>query len=156
METYEAYTDGSYQDSIKAGGWASIILKDNKIFKKLYQGLKYTTNNRCELIGVIETLQYFENPVNIIIYSDSQYVVNSINGGYVFKWIKESDISKKNFDLWFKLVDLLDYHNVTMKWVKGHESNKYNNLADLYCTHSATCLNIPEDENYKLSIQKIR
>ena len=57
MESYEAYTDGSYQDSIKAGGWASIILKDNKIFKKLYQGLKYTTNNRCELIGVIETLQ---------------------------------------------------------------------------------------------------
>ena len=156
MESYEAYTDGSYQDSIKAGGWASIILKDGKIFKKLYQGLKYTTNNRCELIGVIETLQYFKNPVNITIYSDSQYVVNSVNGGYAFKWIKESDISKKNFDLWFKLVDLLDYHNVTMKWVKGHESNKYNNLADLYCTHSAICLNIPEDENYKLSIQKIR
>ena len=81
MESYEAYTDGSYQDSIKAGGWASIILKDDKIFKKLYQGLKYTTNNRCELIGVIETLQYFKNPVNITIYSDSQYVVNSINGG---------------------------------------------------------------------------
>ena len=152
METYEAYTDGSYQDSIKAGGWAAIILKEGKIIKKLYQGWKYTTNNRCEIRAVIETLKYFKDSVDITIYSDSQYVVSSINSKSCFKWIEESDLSKKNLDLWLELVNLLSYHNVTMVWVKGHENNSFNNMADLYCTHSATCLNIPEDEICKSSI----
>ena len=108
-------------------------------FKETTEEPQKETFVNTEIASVKKALEY---KINLI-----QDTVNSI---------KESDISKKNFDLWFKLVDLLDYHNVTMKWVKGHESNKYNNLADLYCTHSATCLNIPEDENYKLSIQKIR
>lgn len=79
MNQYKAYTDGSYQSSIDAGGYASIIYdKSGKLVTELYQGFKHTTNNRMELMAVLETLKYFKQPVNITIVSDSMYVVNSI------------------------------------------------------------------------------
>jgi ribonuclease HI len=82
MQKYKAYTDGSYQDSIKAGGYASIIFneKGDKI-KELYQGFKDTTNNRMEALAVLATLEYFKEPVEITIVSDSMYVVNTISQG---------------------------------------------------------------------------
>lgn len=86
MKKYKAYTDGSYQESIKAGGYASIIFneKGDKI-KELYQGFKHTSNNRMEALGVLETLKYFKEPVDITIVSDSMYVVNTIKEGWVRK-----------------------------------------------------------------------
>ena len=143
---YEAYCDGSYQSSINSGGWSSIILNNNKIIKKLYQGYHNTTNNRMELMGVLETLNYFKTPIKIKIYCDSQYVINSIKEGYVYTWFKNKDYSKKNLDLWFKIIDLLNFHDVTFEWVKGHQYNEMNNLADKLAVHAAQCLNLPEDE----------
>lgn len=146
MQRYICYTDGSYQSSFNAGGWSSIILDENEnIVAKLYQGFTHTTNNRMELMAVIETLNYFKDPTELIIISDSQYVVNSIITGSCNKWIEENDLSKKNLDLWFKLVDLLQKHNVTMKWVKGHDGNKWNEEADKWCTFAAQCYNLPRD-----------
>lgn len=98
-----------------------------------------------ELLAVIETLKYFPNPIELTIVSDSQYVVNSINGGYYKKWIKEQDLSKKNLDLWFQLVDLLNYHTVTFQWVKGHNNHSMNEYADRLACHAATCMNLPQD-----------
>lgn len=98
-----------------------------------------------ELLAVIETLKYFPNPTELTIVSDSQYVVNSINGGYYKKWIKEQDLSKKNLDLWFQLVDLLNYHTVTFQWVKGHNNHSMNEYADRLACHAATCMNLPQD-----------
>lgn len=143
---YIAYCDGSYQSSINAGGWSSVIIKDNKIIKTLYQGYQNTTNNRMEIRGVLETLKYFKTPISIKIYSDSQYVINSIVNKHVYKWFEEKDYSKKNLDLWFELIDLLDFHNVTFQWVKGHNENEMNDLADKLAVHAAQCLNIPKDE----------
>ena len=143
---YIAYCDGSYQASINAGGWSSIILKDDIIIKKLYQGYKDTTNNRMEIMAVLETLKYFKTPTKITIYSDSQYVVNSIVEKHVYKWFESKDYSKKNLDLWFELIDLLSFHDVTFIWVKGHNDNKFNNIADMYAVHAAQCLNLPKDE----------
>ena len=143
---YIAYCDGSFQSSIDCGGWSSVIIKDNKIIKKLYQGYRHTTNNRMEIMGVLETLRYFKTPVSIKIYSDSQYVVNSIVNKYVYNWFEAKDFTKKNLDLWFELIDLLEFHNVTLEWVKGHDGNEFNNLADKLAVHAAQCLNIPEDE----------
>ena len=100
-ESYVAYCDGSFQPKINTGGWASIILKDGKVIKKLYSGLINTTNNRMELKAVIETLKYFKDPINITIYSDSQYVVNSVVMGWVYAWFEQQDYDKKNMDLWF-------------------------------------------------------
>lgn len=79
---YTIYTDGSYQESIKAGGYSAIIIDEGNIIKKLYQGYKNTTNNRMELMGVLAALQYFKEPEELEIYSDSQYVVNSINNNH--------------------------------------------------------------------------
>ena len=131
MTEYIAYCDGSFQSSIESGGWASVILKDGKIIKKLYQGYKHTTNNRMEIRGVLETLKFFKTPVKIKIYSDSQYVINSIVNRYVYKW--------------FELIDQLEFHDVSFEWVKGHETNEMNNLVDKLAVHAAQCLNLPED-----------
>lgn len=144
-KTYVAYCDGSYQPKIKTGGWSSIILENDKIVKKLYYGMKNTTNNRMELLAVINTLKIFKEKVKITIYSDSQYVVNSIMKGWVKSWFENKDYDKKNIDLWFELVDLLNFHDVTLVWVKGHDENIMNNYADMLAQHAAKCLNLPED-----------
>ena len=82
MSKYICYTDGSYQASLQSGGWSSIILDESEnIIAKLYQGYTHTTNNRMELMAVIETLKYFKERTELIIVSDSQYVVNSIITG---------------------------------------------------------------------------
>lgn len=94
-----AYTDGSCIEGGARGGYSSVIYYNDKIVAQLYQGYLNTTNNRMELRGVIETLRYFKDPIKITIVSDSQYVVNSINGKHCYKWIKDNDLSKKNLDL---------------------------------------------------------
>ena len=80
---YTIYTDGAYSSSTNSGGAAAIIIENDTIVKKLYQGYKNTTNNRCELRGVLMALEYFKTPETIEIYSDSSYVVNSINQKHV-------------------------------------------------------------------------
>lgn len=143
---YKAYTDGSYQDSIGAGGCASVILDETgKVIKIICQGFKETTNNRMELRGVINTLKYFEDKADIEIISDSQYVISSITGGHAKRWIEEKDFTKKNLDLWFELLDLVEFHNVSFTWVKGHSGDKYNELADTLAVISAQCLNIQKE-----------
>ena len=100
-----------------------------------------------EIRGVLETLKFFKKPVKIKIYSDSQYVINSIVNKHVYKWFEGKDFSKKNLDLWFELIDLLAIHDVTFECGKGHETNEMNNSADKLAVHAAQCLNLPEDGN---------
>ena len=139
------YTDGSCIDNGARGGYAAVFCYDGRCVYKIYQGYLNTTNNRMELKAVIEALKCFKNPTELTIVSDSQYVVNSITGEHCYKWIKENDLSKKNLDLWFELVDLLKYHTVTFQWVKGHSNHSMNEFADKLCTHAATCMNLQED-----------
>lgn len=143
---YTIYTDGAYSSSRNTGGYSAIIVHEGNVVKKLYQGYKNTTNNRMELLGVLAALKYFDTPETLEIYSDSQYVVNSINQKWLFKWIEEQDLTKKNLDLWFEIADLLKFHNVVMHWVKGHADDYYNNLADIYAVHAGQCLNLPIDK----------
>lgn len=143
---YKIYTDGAYSSSSNSGGTAAIIIENDTIVKKLYQGYKNTTNNRCELRAVLMALEYFDTPETIEIYSDSSYVVNSINQKHVWRWFENQDYSKKNLDLWFKIIELLDFHNVVFHWVKGHDETELNNIADMYAVHASQCLNLPVDE----------
>lgn len=147
---YVIYCDGSYQSSINSGGWCAVITKNGQIIKKLYQGYTDTTNNRMELMGVLEALRYFKTPTSIKIVSDSQYVVNSIINKHVYKWFEEKDYSKKNLDLWFAIIDLLAFHNVSFEWTKGHDINELNNLADKLAVHAAQCLNLKKDDSTNL------
>lgn len=143
---YTIYTDGAYSSSSDCGGTSAIIVHEGNIVNKLYQGYKHTTNNRCELRAVLMALEYFNTPETIEIYSDSSYVVNSINQKHVWRWFENQDYSKKNLDLWFKIIELLDFHNVVFHWVKGHDETELNNIADMYAVHASQCLNLPVDE----------
>lgn len=99
-----------------------------------------------ELSGVLEGLKWFKEPANIIIYSDSQYIVNSINNGSARKWFQEQDYSKKNLDIWIEILDLIDWHeNVEFRWIKGHAGNTNNELVDMLATHACNCLNLKQD-----------
>lgn len=143
MKPYVAYTDGSYQSSIGAGGYSSIIITPDGKVKKYYQGYLNTTNNRMELMGVITALK--ETPCDCVldIYSDSQYVINNVK--YAKGWFEEEEYDKKNLDLWFQLVDLLEDREVYFHWVKGHNDDEYNEMADMLAVHAAQCLNLPQD-----------
>lgn len=79
------YTDGSYKPTTNQGGYGVVITENNSIQKILYYGYKNTTNNRMELLAVLTALQYFDKPTEFEIYSDSSYIVSSINNGYLFK-----------------------------------------------------------------------
>lgn len=127
MAKLECYTDGAYSSSRDQGGVGIVFVKDNEIIYKYSKCIQKTTNNRCELIAVIKTLQALSKWVDeLIIYSDSQYVINSINLG----WQR-----KKNKDLW----SIFDYFyeqakkysdNIKFVWTKGHADNMFNNMAD--------------------------
>lgn len=77
------YTDGSYKPTTDQGGYASVITKNDQVIKILYEGYIHTTNNRAELMGVLYALEYFKEPKNLEIYSDSSYIVSSINNNHV-------------------------------------------------------------------------
>lgn len=139
------FTDGSYKPTLNQGGYASIITENNNIIKVLNYGYKNTTNNRMELLGVLSALMYFTVPTKMEIYSDSSYIVNSINNGYVYQWIFEDDSTKKNMDLWIQIVKQLELHDVKFFWVKGHNNHEFNELADCYANISSIVLN-PETD----------
>ena len=116
------------------GGWASVLLyKQHK--KELYRNDKETTNNRMELTAVIEALKALKRPCNVTLYSDSKYVIDSINKDWVYKWkannwIKSDRKPALNTDLWKELLTLLEVHRVKFVWVKGHNGNEYNERCD--------------------------
>ena len=139
------FTDGACSENPGPGGWAAVFNSESKC-RTISGNEELTTNNRMELRGVLMALEHFDSPETIEIYSDSSYVVNSINQKHVWRWFENQDYSKKNLDLWFKIIELLDFHNVVFHWVKGHNESELNNIADMYAVHASQCLNLPIDE----------
>lgn len=130
----EIYTDGACSGNPGAGGWASVLLYEQHK-KELYGNDKETTNNRMELTAVIEALKALKRPCNVTLYSDSKYVIDSINKDWVYKWeannwIKSDRKPALNTDLWKELLTLLEVHRVKFVWVKGHNGNEYNERCD--------------------------
>ena len=134
MEKVVIYTDGACSGNPGPGGWGSILMyKDNK--KEISGGNKNTTNNIMELTAVIEGLKMLKYPCEVDLYSDSAYVVNGFEKGWIYNWIKNdwktSDKKPvKNKELWQKLYDLTKIHKVNFIKVKGHSDNEYNNRCD--------------------------
>lgn len=130
----EIYTDGACSGNPGVGGWASVLLYEQHK-KELYGNNKETTNNRMELTAVIEALKALKRPCNVTLYSDSKYVIDSINKDWVYKWeannwIKSDRKPALNTDLWKELLALLKVHRVKFVWVKGHNGNEYNERCD--------------------------
>lgn len=134
LKEVEIYTDGACSGNPGAGGFG-VILKYKGNIKELSGGEANTTNNRMELMGVITGLSALKEPCKVMLYSDSKYIVDAINQGWAKKWrannwIKPDRKPALNSDLWEKLLDLLEKHDVTFNWVKGHAGHPENERCD--------------------------
>ena len=134
MKNIILYTDGACSGNPGPGGWAA-ILEYNGTEKMISGGEESTTNNRMELTAVIQALLALKEPCVVELYSDSKYVIDALEKGWLYGWQKKGWVKsdKKpalNVDLWEQLLPLIDRHQVHYHWVKGHASNAKNNRCD--------------------------
>lgn len=134
MKTVTIYTDGACSGNPGPGGWGA-ILRYKETEKELSGGAAETTNNRMELTAVLTALRLLKEPCIVELYSDSKYVVDAIDKGWLYGWQKKDWIKadKKpvlNVDLWQQLLPELKRHDVRLHWVKGHAENEKNNRCD--------------------------
>lgn len=144
------YTDGSSRGNPGPGGYG-VILMAGSLRKELSAGYRLTTNNRMELLAVIKGLEALKKPGTYVhIYSDSQYVVNAIEKGWLQNWIRTGfSGGKKNKDLWLQYSRMAAMHRVKFFWVRGHSTNPFNNRCDELATAAADGRNLLADEGYE-------
>ncbi len=140
MKQVTIYTDGACTGNPGPGGWGA-ILEYNGTFKELSGGEPATTNNRMELTAAIMALSALKSPCAVTLYSDSQYLVNAIEKGWLDNWQaknwKRSGKDIPNVDLWKQLVALMRTHSVKYVWVKGHAGHEFNERCDKLATAMA-------------------
>lgn len=134
MKKVEIYTDGACSGNPGPGGWGAVLIYNGRE-KSFSSGDGNTTNNRMELTAVIEALKKLKEPCEVTLTTDSKYVCDAINKGWLYSWKNNNwkKADKKpalNVDLWEQLLPLLETHSVTFEWVKGHEGHKYNEQCD--------------------------
>ncbi|MBR3163348.1 MAG: ribonuclease HI [Clostridia bacterium] len=134
MEKVVIYTDGACSGNPGPGGWGTVLMyKDEK--KEISGGSIDTTNNIMELTAVVEGLKMLKYPCEVELYSDSAYIVNAFNQGWIYNWKKKNwktadGKEVKNKEIWQELYELTNIHKVTFNKVKGHSDNEYNNRCD--------------------------
>ena len=137
----EIFTDGSSKGNPGPGGYGIVMRYGDKT-KEYSEGFRRTTNNRMELLAVIRALDKLKRyDIPVIVYSDSKYVIDSIEKGWVFNWVKTGFRGKKNEDLWRRYLDLHSKFDIEYSWVKGHAGHPENERCDVLAT-SATYNNI--------------
>jgi ribonuclease HI len=138
MNPIVIYTDGSSRGNPGPGGFGTILLYGPHR-KEMSKGFRKTTNNRMELLAVIEGLKALtRNDLPVHIYSDSQYVINAIQKGWLRKWLQTGfKGGKKNADLWRLYHEVSSPYQIQFFWVKGHANNPFNNRCDLLATSAA-------------------
>jgi len=134
LKKVEVYTDGACSGNPGKGGWGAVLVY-NGAEKELSGGEKETTNNRMELTAVIKALEALKEPCEVTLTTDSKYVCDAINQGWLNSWVKNNwrKADKKpvlNVDLWQKLIPQLNIHRVEFCWVKGHNGHPYNERCD--------------------------
>ena len=138
MKNVEIYTDGACRGNPGVGGWGA-VLKYGSIEREISGGEASTTNNRMELTAVISALSLLKEPCHVTLTSDSKYVIDAIQKGWLDSWQKKGwrkadGKAVLNVDLWEKLVALLSTHRVDFVWVHGHTGHKYNERCDELAT----------------------
>ena len=134
MKTVEMFTDGACSGNPGPGGWGT-ILRFGSAEKELSGGEPMTTNNRMELTAVIRGLEALKEPCRVTVTTDSRYVVDGIEKGWAKSWrargwVKSDKKPALNPELWGRLLDLLDQHEVTFRWIKGHAGHPENERCD--------------------------
>ena len=134
MKQVIMYTDGACRGNPGPGGWG-VLLKFNGTQKEIFGGSLSTTNNKMELKAAIEGLRLLTEPCSINLYTDSKYVMDGItqwiNNWKKNNWKTSTKKDVKNKELWQELDDLMDHHEVTLHWVKGHSGDEGNEMADM-------------------------
>jgi ribonuclease HI len=126
----EIYTDGAASGNPGPGGYG-VILRSGNHYKELSAGFRMTTNNRMELLATIVGLTALKTPnQEVTIFSDSKYVIDSVEKKWVFGWLKTGFKGKKNKDLWMMFLNVYKLHNVKFVWVKGHNNHPENERCD--------------------------
>lgn len=148
MNKITIYTDGAARGNPGPGGYGVVLLSGNHR-KELSQGYKLTTNNRMELLAVISGLEAIKLPcAEVEIWSDSKYVVEAVEKGWVFGWEKINFKKKKNPDLWMRFLQVYRKHKVKFHWLKGHNAHPLNERCDELATSAADGHNLLADEGY--------
>jgi len=146
------YTDGSAKGNPGNGGYG-IVMMSGSYRKELKQGFKLTTNNRMELLAVIIALESVKKENSeITIYSDSKYVIDSVEKKWVFGWEKKNFNKKKNPDLWIRFLKVYRMQKVSFIWVKGHANNKENERCDFLAVQAADNQNLLTDQWYENNV----
>lgn len=142
------YTDGAAQGNPGPGGYG-VVLMSGPYRKELSAGYAHTTNNRMELLAVISGLEALKNPgEQVTVYSDSKYVVDAVEKGWVFGWEKKGFKDKKNPDLWRRFLQVYRRHRVRFVWVKGHAEIPENERCDRLAVAAAARKPLLEDTGY--------
>jgi ribonuclease HI len=150
------YTDGGCLGNPGPGGYGVVLLYGSHR-KELSGGFRHTTNNRMEIYAAIAGLSALKEPCQVTLFSDSQYVVHAIEKGWARRWRangwkrnpKEKAI---NPDLWEKLLNLCEIHQVEFRWVRGHAGESENERCDELATAAASSPNLPPDDNYEKAL----
>lgn len=145
----EIYTDGASKGNPGPGGFG-VILKFGDKTRELSEGFRNTTNNRMELLAVIKGLEALTKPnLDVVVVSDSKYVVDSVEKGWLFGWVKKDFKGKKNKDLWLRFLEVYKKHKVKMVWIKGHNEHPFNERCDRLAVSAAEGYNLLIDVEYE-------
>lgn len=147
------FTDGACIGNPGPGGFGVVII-NGKNRREFSGGFRLTTNNRMELMAAIEGLKALSSPSSVTLYSDSRYLVDTMNEDKARKWQANGWKRNKkdyalNSDLWHKLIELANYHKISFVWLPGHTGNKENERCDWLSTNIAQSKNLPPDTEYE-------
>ncbi len=153
----EIYTDGASSGNPGPGGYG-VILRSGNHYKELSEGYRKTTNNRMELLAVISGIESIKKTgQEIMVYSDSKYIIDSVEKKWVFNWLKTGFKNKKNKDLWLRFLIVYKLHQIKFTWVKGHNGHPENERCDELAVQASQQRNLLTDnffekEELKLNI----
>ena len=142
------YTDGACSGNPGPGGYG-VVLISGRHRKEISEGFRLTTNNRMELLAAITGLEALKRDGTAVrLYTDSQYLVNAVNNGWLFNWEAKRFAKKKNPDLWIRFLEVYRRHQVTLTWVKGHNNNPENEQCDTLAVDASKGPLLNEDKGY--------
>ena len=145
------YTDGACSGNPGKGGYGIVMEWVGKPYKKEFsKGFRKTTNNRMELLAVIEALEKLKSDnLEVLVFSDSKYVVDAIDKKWVFNWEKKGFKDKKNIDLWKRFLKVYRKHKIRFKWIKGHNNHPQNERCDQLAVKAAQGKNLGVDTGFE-------
>lgn len=144
----EIYTDGAASGNPGPGGFGVVLLFGN-LRKELSEGYRHTTNNRMELLAVIRAMETLKRKdIKVRVYTDSKYVSEAVNQGWLENWKRRKFKKVKNVDLWIKFLELYEIYRPEFIWVKGHADNRENERCDRLAVEASRSGILKEDEGY--------